>query len=620
MGSVDKPSRRWVLAAVVILIVALVASSSAIVLLFPRDTVNRHVDKTLSIGFLDEIDSFNPYMSLSKASAIFDSLVYDHLVALDRNLNETPDLANSWNPVPLLDVRMELSGEPFGSVWQYNLTHGAKWHDGEPFTADDVIFNVQLNAGNYTTMWGFQPTSFFMSWAEKIDEFTVRVHFFDRDTSEPLPVAFGSLSTIPILPEHKLRDMSAANISYEWNGCFDGEQIPVVGTGPFIASNTTYQDWCDGEPITLHRNPDYDWRINPDDGPTDFMTTQIEKVELLQFDDATAMSIALRVHEIDVAEFPEDVYGSLRQNITAGTLNDIGYYDGLSPCQNLVYLSWLLRNTTDNPSVLDPAIRGALSMAINRSMIVEEFFSGLAMEATTVISPLDSFWHYEPTALERFDHDLPEANESLDAAGYLDSDGDGIRECTNESYAVEQGLVLTGTELSYSIGAFSLGRITIQSALQIAQHLKSEWKKIGVNSTITAWTNMTRESMCPFELADVAIIEWTPFEPDPNTILFSQTERAWYGWSDTFYFNPDFEEHYNNSVSAMDPIHRKAEVVECQRIHYLDNAYTNLVYGFQLYCWNARDFEGWGNWEEHPGMSLDNIFGPCPLLFSLEPT
>ena len=619
MGSAKKPGKQWVTTLVVALVVCIVVASSAIVLWYPRDTKYWTAEATFRIGFLDTIDSLNPYIGLNKASAIFDSLVYDPLVAIDEDLNETPDLAESWYPVPLSDMKMVSSGEPFGSVWQYNLTRGAFWHDGEPFTANDVIFNIQLNAWNYTTMWGFQPSSFFMNWAEKIDEYTVRIHFFDRDTSEPIPVAFGSLTKIPMLPEHRLREMSASDISFEWQGCFDNEDIPIVGTGPFIASNTTYEDWYNDDTITLIRNPNYNWRLDPDGEDGEFLTTQINKVELMWFDEVTAMKLALRAHVIDLAEFPEDVYVSMKENISAGTVSDVECYDGLSPSQNLVYLSWLLRNTTDNPSILDPTIRGALSNALNRSEIVGDFFSGMAMEATTVISPLDSVWHYEPTAFERFDYDLSAANASLETAGYIDNDGDGIRECTNESYAVTQGLVPAGTPLFYTIGAFSLGRLPMQSSLQIAHYLQSEWRKVGVNSSITGWTNMTRESMCPFELADVAVIEWIPFEPDPNTMLFSQSKRAWYGWSDTFYFNADYEDHYNKSVSAMDPAQRRAEVFECQRLHYLDNAYTNLVYGFQLYCWNTRDLEGWGDWGEHPGMSLDNVFGPCPLLFSLKP-
>jgi hypothetical protein len=106
---------------------------------------------------------------------------------------------------------------------------------------------------------------------------------------------------------------------------------------------------------------------------------------------------------------------------------------------------------------------------------------------------------------------------------------------------------------------------------------------------------------------------------DPNGILFAQSKRAWGGWSDSRYFSEQFEEDYNLSISAMSPDERKQYVDNCQRIHYLDIPYLNLVYTDQLFAWRNDSLVGWGYWDSDPGLSLDNIWGAPPLLFNLMP-
>jgi peptide/nickel transport system substrate-binding protein len=91
---------------------------------------------------IEAIDSLNPFIGVNDNAYIFYGLVYDYLTSVDQDMNIKPNLALSWNIVPTSDPAMIQSGEPYGSVWQYNLTHDATWHDGEPFDADDVVFTT----------------------------------------------------------------------------------------------------------------------------------------------------------------------------------------------------------------------------------------------------------------------------------------------------------------------------------------------------------------------------------------------------------------------------------------------------------------------------------------------
>ena len=97
----------------------------------------------LRIGFMQQIDSMNPFVGLNDASRFFYGLVYDALTSVGNNLEAVPNLAvSNWIVPTGYDSDPKLIGMPYGSVLQYNLTDSAYFTDGVRFTADDVIYNV----------------------------------------------------------------------------------------------------------------------------------------------------------------------------------------------------------------------------------------------------------------------------------------------------------------------------------------------------------------------------------------------------------------------------------------------------------------------------------------------
>src|SRR5512137_582461 len=218
----------------------------------------------LSLGFMEQMATMNPYLGLKNDSMLLYGLVYDSLMTVGNDLETVPDLALSWWPVPDDIGDPDMIGMPYGSVWQYNLTHNATWSDGVPFTADDVVYNVWLNADvtHYNSLWSYQPYSFFMNAAWKVDDYTVRISFWNRATGLPMPSAYGNNLTFPILPKHMLENYAFAYIGFGWNGTYtdlESPGMPIVGTGPFIASPTLIADWNAGDHITLLKNPNCHW-------------------------------------------------------------------------------------------------------------------------------------------------------------------------------------------------------------------------------------------------------------------------------------------------------------------------------------------------------------------------
>ena len=565
---------------------------------------------TLNIGFMQKIDSLNPYIGLNDVSYVFYSLVYDALTCVDEDMNITGNLALSTWAVPTTDPKMVLSGEPYGSVWQYNLTPNAIWADGEPFTADDVVWNVQANSENYTTMWAYQPYAYFMDWAEKIDQLTVRIHFFDRLTTAPKPAAFAYSLSMFMLPEHLLGNYPAVNLSFTWPGYFDNvaPAPPIIGTGPFMATQTIWDDWYAGTPITLVKNPNYHWAL--DHGKS----IQFDQICLKFYDDTTAMQVGLLQGEIDIAQFPPNAYRSMMNDVGIGEYANIALFGGPKITQYWTEIAFCMNNAGPNPARLDRTIRQALSMSTDKSFIANTFFYGLAEPATTIIPPVNSLWHYEPNASEKAQmaYNLTAAALLLEDNGYRDTNSDGIRECSVDSYAVKQGLVPNGTPLSFEM----LVRREYPEEKDIATFLKDVWAQIGVNMNYMVVDEVELSSRVYSYSYDTAIWYWSS-DIDPNYMLFCKSKAAWYGWNDNNWYNASYEENYSESVSSMDSAERGVYVDNCQRVAFLDSDYILLAYPNQTYAFRTDTFAGWGDWTAHPGRSLDNYYSANPLFFDL---
>ena len=577
----------------------------------------------LTIGYMQPIDSLNPYVGLNDASYIFYGLVYDALDVIDDAMEATPDLVEGgedlskgvWTVPVEYDDDPKLVGMPFGSVWQYNLTQNAYWTDGEPFTSDDVIWNINLNAepSHYDSMWAYQPYSYYMNEAWKVDDWTVRISFWDRVTLNPIPAAYAYLISIPMLPKHMMEQLPGgfSYIGMNWTGVFSDSLspgMPIVGTGPWMGSPTIWADWIDGDHVTLLRNPNYHWKETKSDSPE----IEVDRLVMRFFQDSTSMVLALQNGELDVASFPPTAYDAIKDDVEGGELQNVTCFDGPKITQYWTEIGFSMAESGDNPSRLDPVVRHALHMATNKTYIVNNMYLGYGEEGTTMIPPVNSYWHYEPTADELFNYDLTAAANLLEANGYIDVDSDGIRECTISSTAVQMGWVDEGTKMVYQM----MVRKEYPEEKDIAQYLKTQWEEIGVVLQYLILEEITLASIAYSYDYDTFIWYWSA-DVDPNYQLFVMTRAAWYGWSDTKYYNPAYDENYTNAVMTLDKTQRKVYVDNVQKVFYNDSAYIILAYADQTTAWRNDNIDGWGDWEADPGRSVDNFWMGNPLWFDL---
>jgi len=562
----------------------------------------------LRIGFVGELSTLNPLIAVNDTDKFLASLIYDCLTGVDEDLNATPNLANEWWIVPETDPELVLTGEPFGAVWQYNLTHSATWHDGEPFTAEDVNYTLNLFTENYDAIWSYQPYTFFINYSERIDDYTVRVHFFDRANVSSIPVAFGDTLPIAILPTHIIRNVPVPMLSFSWTNSFP------VGTGPFMTRSSTYDEMQAGVNVTLLRNPNYYW--SDDYGKQ----VHFDKLDLRFYQTESLMRAALLNKEIDVARFNTTNFAGWEGEILGGTVTDVATMTGLRPDGYWTDVGFNLRNMSMAPPfernrmTLDPWLRVSLAMATNKSELVESVYNGYATEGSTLVSPVHPYWHLELGPGASWPYDPILAAAFLELLDYIDTNSDGVREAGLNSTAVQMDWASPGDPLIFQLMVMD----NAPEDLEIALALQAEYIAIGVEVEIVLMDYLSFVLDMYGYRYDMMIYHWEQ-DTDPNMILFIESTYAVAGWSDNSYSLQEYDDNYSASVSELDPASRQVCVQNCQVINYVEAPYIVLAYLNQTYVRRTDTFTGWGDWAAHPGRSLDAKWGANPLIFDLMP-
>jgi peptide/nickel transport system substrate-binding protein len=547
---------------------------------------------TLRIGMIEAIDSLNPFIGVNDNAYIFYGLVYDYLTAVDEDMKIKPNLAVSWNIVP--------SEAPFGSVWQYNLTHNAQWHDGEPFDADDVIFTIDYQTGlNYDSMWAYQPYTRFINYSEKIDPYTVRIHFKDI-AGNAAPCPFGDALMMPIVPEHIWSHISPYDAGFSYENFFP------IGTGPFMCTEKTEDEYIAGDMLILERNPSYHGDIEYN------QKVLFDRVILRFYLEPAGMLVDIEKGAVDLVGLNAPNYKNLMDWLDNNPTDAIGHYAGLSCTGFSVEL--LVNNNPDsgagtNALRLDPEVRKAMAHAINKTFIKESIYAGYAEIGSTIIPPIYGDFFWQPNETQTYDYDIDKANAILDAAGYV-WDGSHKWRLSGDGnpYAV------AGTQLRFKVTAEQ----ELIEDRDTVNFLMEDWEQIGIQ-IVPDFVNTAQWGTTVYGGSyDLAMTYWSG-DPDPNYLLFVQSRFAIGGWSENLYSNPDYDENYTRSEQDVNHQERLGYIHNCSMLSYRDASFIVTVYPYGCYAWRADHFSGWGDWGAHPGRSLSSFWTANDLWFGLQP-
>ena len=540
---------------------------------------------------VQSIDSLNPFIGVNDNSYIFYGLIYDYLICLDEDLQPKPNLATSWNIVP--DV------EPYGSAWQYNLTRNAYWHDGEKVTADDVVFTFEYQIGDsWYLMWAYQPYTLLIDHVVKVDDYTVQL-FFAKE-GEPVACSFGDSLMMPIVPEHLWSDISQSDAGFSY------ENPKPLGSGPFMCTDQTYDEFLRGDRLILYRNDRYHG------GPEYGKEIQFDRLILESYLEPTALFTDFQRGAIDIAQFDASTYTNLLDWLEKNPTDAIGTHSGQKCTGFSVEVGVCMRpDGGPNPIRIDPAIRQALSHATDKQFIVDHIYKGYADIGSTIIPPVYPDWYWEPGPGEDYYFDIDKANEILDDAGYLWNDEHTLRYAP---YDHPQNPANVDKDLVFNM-------IIEQEIIEdraVGMFLIEEWADLGIRIdpiyvSPALWGTIVYEGQY-----DLTLTYWSG-DPDPNYLLFTQTTDSLGGWSENWYSSPEFDENYTASVLEVDPELRLEYVINCQKLMYRDSAFIVYAYPYECTGWRNDHFSGWGDWNEHPGRALSNFWTANDLYFDLVP-
>jgi peptide/nickel transport system substrate-binding protein len=500
---------------------------------------------TVRIGIGGSPDSLNPGNGLLSEAYDLYELVYDTPIAVTVDGDFVPELATDWSP------------SEDGLTWTLTIRDDAVFHDGEPVTAEDVAFSMQL----YKDTEDFPYLPSYASYFETIeatDGTTVEL-----TTAEPLGNFESNIVFMYVLPKHIWEDVEDP---------LEFENEEMIGSGPFMMA-----DYSQGEFTQLDANPDY-WGGAP----------AIDGVIFQTYSNADARVSALTNGEVDaISEFPATAVPALNnaENVevhvadigAGGDLRDI-IFNVVDPDSCPVDEGGVC---SGHPALQDVAVRQALAMAMDKQEIIDVALLGLGSQGVGLVPPGLGDYFIGTDADYAFDVDA--ANQLLDDAGYEDTDGDGIRECLADQDCP------TG-DLTFRFNFPD----DIDTAPREAELIAGHWEAIGVSVEIGALDADTLTSICcPAFDYDVILWGWGS-DPDPAFLVsVAICDEISTGFSETGYCNPDYDELYFEQAVELDRDARIEMIHEMQRILLEDVPYIIPYYAQVREAWRTDTFTGW---------------------------
>lgn len=458
---------------------------------------------SIIIGQSSEVANLNPMIQPRTPDSNVQCLIFDYLVIPDENLNYVGDLAESW----------DISDD--GTVYTFHLQEGVKWHDGEDFNADDVVFTLTAlaspeytggNEGRVMSIVGASEyqagTADSVEGIKKIDDYTVEITLASPNA------AFLSNMYVAVLPEHILGEESPA----DW-GNDDFNRAPI-GTGKY-----KFVEWEAGQYISLERNDEY------------FGTMPSIENVVVQFGADTTLVAALLNGEIDVL-----------YNLPATEIENVEAVDGVGVYNYEMMSVYYIGLNQLDPDLSDLRVRQALAYALDKQTIVDTVYGETATVANDIFP--DNHWSHNPDVTV-YEYNPEKAMALLEEAGYTMNDSTGYYEKDGETL-----------HLTYDMSTSTDGR-------QVAALIQQYWKAIGVEMEVIEqdFATLAYSKLLPNNATEETTAESFQcytlgfgVEADPeeyNAYLSTSTGAG--SWNFIHYSNPQVDELFQQQLLETDP-------------------------------------------------------------------
>jgi peptide/nickel transport system substrate-binding protein len=447
------------------------------------------------------------------------ALIFRGLTKLDKQGQVVADLAESW------------SVTPDGLTYTFRLNPNQLWHDGQPVTIDDVLFTVEALQSQDSPVVPDLAELWQGVTVERVDEFTVRF------TLEQAFAPFLDYTSIGLLPKHIWDGVPFAELASS------PLNATPVGTGPLRVASVA------ADAIRLEPNP-FDEQATP----------YISALEFRFYPDYPSIFAAYTRDEIDGISrvLPADLPVAMERD-------DLQLFSAMES----VYLNVVfnLRNP-DVPFLQEKPVRQALYYAIDRERLVSDAVAGQGIVADTPIP--GNNWAYSED-VRKYDYNPDLARQLLTDNGWIDQDGDGIREKDGQALRF---ILLSNDD---------------PTRQAVIKQIAEDWRAIGVlaEPQAVSFAGLVSDFLAPRHF-DAALIGWEiSGDPDPFPLWHSSQAdeggQNYSGWS-----NAEADELMRQARASTDYDIRRQIYAQFQRVFAEDLPALPLYYPVYTYGVSQR--------------------------------
>ena len=447
---------------------------------------------TLGRSSTADIKTFNPVLSGDDGSSLVSTLCFDSLLTIDAK----------GQPAPLLAESFGVASD--GLTYTFHLHKNAKWTDGQPVTADDVVFTYQLMYDPKYKKVSSPRRGTLEKYIESVtatDANTVVIK--TKSVFAPFLVQHSGYG---IVPKHVLGTLDAAAINTA-----DFNSGPTVTSGAF-----KFVKWEKGQQVTFARNDNY------------YLGAPYLDQFILKLVSGGSVAIGnqLKTGEIDLGPIDPSAFDDFR-TVTSVT---VGEY----PTASFEFYAY--NQDPSKPAgkfFADKSVRQALLYALDRDKVAKAVYFGHATTAVTPIPPV--LWAFNGSTQPNYKFDKAKAESLLDAAGWAKG-SDGIRSKGGTRFKIE---LITNA-----------GNKVRENLIQV---MSQQWRDIGVDCTPKPIDfGALVDQIVHTRTFDVFLVGFGPFtDPDQSSIFHSRNSVD--GGFDGFGFsNPEVDKLLDDGVATVD--------------------------------------------------------------------
>ncbi|HEY0415503.1 MAG TPA: ABC transporter substrate-binding protein [Gaiellaceae bacterium] len=544
---------RWVAVAGVVAAVALASSAGGGAAGTTSAAKGGGGSGILRIGTTNYIDSFNPLNYIETQATNGFIMLYPQLVQYGygpKGYFAQPDWSTGW----------KVSKD--GRTWTFKVRSGTKWSDGQPLTAEDAAWtiNTELKYANGATAVAAAALAH-VARASAPDPTTVVIRY-----AQPVGNVLAQLEQFFVLPKHVYAQYAATPGGKGLKTFRPEQHLPLVSAGAY-----TLKSYEKKGTTVFIRDPNF-W------GPA----SHADAVALTYYTNADSMVADLKQGNLDwVDQVPFEAV-KVVSKLPGVKLEK-------APGGETTNITWNSNpRKAKNRELLDPKVKHALSMCVDRQQIINVVFQGYATPVESLvghISPLENP-HLGPLK-----HDCAAGNAILDRLGYKRGSG-GVRVAPATTGKNAQAAhpmaydVITPTSTDFNVNReFQIVQAGFKAAgVKLTQ-------KVGGDSTasyaLETDSNCDASKSVGYAKFDLAMWDWVGYV-DPDFQLSVVTKGQWCSWSDTGWDNPAYDKLYVQQGTTIDPAKRKAIVWRMQKLIYDNVLYTQLVNEVALDAYSAK--------------------------------